>query len=30
VFAYQGFLEGKSGSDWFRQPKFSVWIGYDF
>ncbi len=24
VFAYQG------GSTWFRKPKFSVWIGYDF
>jgi len=30
VFAFQGLAEGKSGSDWFRKPKFSVWIGYDF
>ena len=30
VFFYQGAFEGKSGSDWFRKPKFSVWIGYDF
>jgi Tol biopolymer transport system component len=30
VFAYQGFLEGKSGSEWFRKPRFAMWIGYDF
>ncbi|MEO5897666.1 MAG: hypothetical protein ABIS06_18405 [Vicinamibacterales bacterium] len=30
VFAYQGLQEGKSGSEWLRKPKFSVWIGYDF
>ncbi len=30
VFAYQGSLDGKFGSEWFRKPKFSVWIGYDF
>jgi len=30
VFAYQGILEGKSGSDWFRKPRFAMWIGYDF
>ena len=30
VFFYQGGFEGKSGSEWFRKPKFSVWIGYDF
>ncbi|HXG56262.1 MAG TPA: hypothetical protein VNJ03_12855 [Vicinamibacterales bacterium] len=30
VFAFQGAREGKSGSDWLRKPKFSVWIGYDF
>ena len=30
VFAFQGLQEGKAGSDWFRKPKFSVWIGYDF
>jgi hypothetical protein len=30
LFFYQASSEGKRGSDWFRQPKFSVWIGYDF
>ncbi len=30
VFAYQGLLEGTSGSDWFRKPRFAMWIGYDF
>jgi hypothetical protein len=30
VFFYQGAFEGKSGSEWFRKPKFSMWIGYDF
>jgi outer membrane protein assembly factor BamA len=30
VFAYQGSLEGTSGSRWFRKPRFSMWIGYDF
>jgi hypothetical protein len=30
VFAYQGLLENKSGSDWFRKPRFAMWIGYDF
>ncbi len=30
VYAYQGIQEGLSGSKWFRKPKFSVWIGYDF
>jgi len=30
VFAYQGILEGESGSKWFRKPRFTVWIGYDF
>jgi outer membrane protein assembly factor BamA len=30
MFFYQGAFEGKSGSEWFRKPKFSVWIGYDF
>jgi WD40-like Beta Propeller Repeat len=30
VFAYQGILEGKTGSEWFRQPRFAMWIGYDF
>lgn len=29
-FAFQGLQEGRSGSDWFRQPRFSLWIGYDF
>jgi hypothetical protein len=30
VFAYQGLLEGKSGSEWFRKPRFAMWIAYDF
>ena len=30
VWAYQGLLEGKSGSEWFRKPRFAMWIGYDF
>jgi outer membrane protein assembly factor BamA len=30
VFAYQGLLEGKSGSEWFRKPRFAMCIGYDF
>ena len=30
VFAYQGIQEGLSGSKWFRKPRFSMWIGYDF
>ena len=30
IFAYQGLQEGVSGSKWFRKPRFSVWIGYDF
>jgi hypothetical protein len=30
VFAYQGIEEGMSGSKWFRKPRFSMWIGYDF
>ncbi len=30
VFAYQGIQESMSGSKWFRKPRFSVWIGYDF
>ena len=30
VFAYQGITEGTSGSKWFRKPRFSMWIGYDF
>ena len=31
VFAYQAALDGEaSGSNWFRQAKFSLWIGYDF
>ena len=30
VFAYQGSFEGKSGSQWFREPRFAMWIGYDF
>jgi hypothetical protein len=30
VFAYQGIQKGLSGSKWFRKPRFSIWIGYDF
>jgi hypothetical protein len=30
IFSYQGIQEGMSGSKWFRQPRFTVWIGYDF
>jgi hypothetical protein len=31
VFAYQATVNGySSGSAWFRKPKFSIWIGYDF
>ena len=30
VFAYQGIQEGTTGSKWFRKPRFSIWIGYDF
>jgi len=29
-FYAQGAAEGKSGSAWFRKPRFQVWIGYDF
>jgi hypothetical protein len=30
VFAFQGFSEGMTGSQWFRKPRFAMWIGYDF
>jgi WD40-like Beta Propeller Repeat len=30
VYAYQGIQEGMGGSKWFRKPRFSMWIGYDF
>ena len=30
VFAYQGITDGTTGSKWFRKPRFSMWIGYDF
>jgi WD40 repeat protein len=30
IFAYQAIQEGTTGSKWFRKPRFSVWIGYDF
>jgi outer membrane protein assembly factor BamA len=30
VFAYQGIQQGMTGSKWFRKPRFSMWIGYDF
>jgi len=29
-FFANGALEGTSGHDWFREPQFQVWIGYDF
>jgi hypothetical protein len=31
VYSYDARLDGESsGSRWFRKPKFSIWIGYDF
>jgi outer membrane protein assembly factor BamA len=31
TFAYQAIQAGAtSGSAWFRKPRFSMWIGYDF
>jgi len=31
IFAYNATVDGySSGSQWFRKPKFSIWIGYDF
>ena len=30
LYSYQGFLQGESGSEFFRRVKFSFWIGYDF
>jgi hypothetical protein len=30
VFALQGNNAGMSGSEWFRKPRFAMWIGYDF
>jgi hypothetical protein len=30
VFAFQGAREGMGGSQWFRKPRFAMWIGYDF
>ena len=30
VFAREGAVEGRSGSDVFRKVRFSMWIGYDF
>jgi outer membrane protein assembly factor BamA len=29
-FFAEGAAAGKSGSAWFREPRFQVWIGYDF
>ena len=29
-FFAEGAAEGKSGHDWLREPRFQVWIGYDF
>jgi hypothetical protein len=30
LFLFAGLAEGKRGSDWFREPRFAVWIGYNF
>ena len=31
LFSFDALYDGDtSGSHWFRKPKFSVWIGYDF
>ncbi|MPY87082.1 MAG: hypothetical protein GEU99_04090 [Luteitalea sp.] len=31
LYYLEGLFDGgKSGSDWFREPRFSFWIGYDF
>src|SRR5262245_38540756 len=30
LFSAEGAQEGTTGSKWFRQPRFAVWIGYDF
>ena len=32
VYSYDALIDGWTGrpSEWFRRPKFSVWIGYDF
>ena len=31
LFSYNALVDGySSGSKWFRKPKFSIWIGYDF
>ena len=32
VYSYDAVIDGWTGraSEWFRRPKFSVWIGYDF
>jgi hypothetical protein len=31
VYSYDARIDGEtSGSKWFRKPKFSIWIGYDF
>jgi hypothetical protein len=31
VYSYEAHFDGESsGSRWFRKPKFSIWIGYDF
>ena len=30
LFYAPGAAVGKSGHDWFREPRFQVWIGYDF
>jgi outer membrane protein assembly factor BamA len=30
VFSFQGIVNGTTGSEWFRKPRFAMWIGYDF
>jgi len=30
LFYAPGAAVGQSGHDWFREPRFQVWIGYDF
>ena len=30
LFAPEGVFNGTTGSQWFRKPRFTFWIGYDF
>jgi outer membrane protein assembly factor BamA len=30
LYSAEGADAGTTGSKWFRQPRFAVWIGYDF